>query len=137
VPFHVVPIEGTLMERTANLLVYSHDAAPRTRAVVRDSTEWPSIWRMVADTVPPPEVHFGDDGLILVATRGRLRSTGTITITSVRRCRSTGALVVTSVERGPGNGFTDMPDRGMSMVQVSRRELTHRKVFFRDLYVKR
>jgi hypothetical protein len=124
------------MERTANILEYADDVAPRTRTIVRDSSEWHATWRMVADTVPPPEVHFGDDGLILVATRGQLSGPKAIIVTSVRRCRSTGALVVTSVERQFGIR-TEAPARGMSMVRVARHELMHGEVLFRDLYVRR
>ena len=103
---------------------------PRTRAVVVDSATWPAVWHAAADTVPLPPVAFGDDGLMLVATRGYSMGTSTLDGKWIRRCRRTGVVVVATLENPPHVAGTAVLSRGMSLVRAPRRALEGARVVF-------
>jgi hypothetical protein len=125
---------GRIGERTAALESFP---GPRVRTVVIDSMKWPEVWRAAADTVPPPPVTFGNDALILVATRAYPAGPSSLSVKWIRRCKRTGVIVVANVETGFFSiANVAQPSRGMALVRVPRRALDSARVVFRDFHSK-
>ena len=103
---------------------------PAARLVVLDSTEWPGVWRQLADTFPLPPVAFNNDALIVAATATSMRGQTELTVRAIRQCRINGHVVVALqiISRGPV--LTDAPSRGLAAARVSRSALSNASVLF-------
>jgi len=106
---------------------------PRTRNVILDSLAWPSAWHTAVDTVPAPAVAFGNDALVLVATRTYTVGPFNLDVVAIRRCRATEVIVVAVEETGLHGGLEDHGSRGLRVVRVHRAAVAGKQVKFVDL----
>jgi hypothetical protein len=122
IPFERVDLSGVehITPREDAALI----SGPRMFAVIEDSTTWPAIWRVVADSMKPFPVTFGAGVLVLAATNTYDNAPADLQITSIRLCRRTGVAVVTTRETRPG-GITAVQfrRRGIDLVRVPREHL--------------
>lgn len=108
-------------------------SGPKTRLVIRDSSQWATAWRQAVDTVPPPAVEFGSDALVLVATKTYGHGPSRLVVESIRRCRANRAIVVATRETWPHGGGEDYGSRGLAVIRVPRNVVTNVPVTFVEL----
>jgi hypothetical protein len=106
----------------------------KTSTVILDSLTWPSAWRAAVDSAPVPDIPFGDDALMLVATEVSNHGPLGIDINAIRECRLTRAIVVGVQQIVPG-GSTSAPEvqRAIRIVRLKRSALAGHQVKFVDL----
>jgi hypothetical protein len=134
IPFDSVYLGPAYDEAIGNSRVLK---GPRAREVVRDSAQWPVVWRRLVDRVPVYPVAFGDDAIIFVATQTYGGGPTLLRVAGLRRCRATGRVVAAIQELNPRGFPHDVPTRGLAAVRVRRSLLGDGLVSFVSLPVDR
>jgi hypothetical protein len=121
IPFERVDLRDAqpVVPRMDSTLIYG----PRMFAVIEDSTTWPAVWSVAADSMKPFPVTFGTGVLVLAATTTYGTAPANLRITSIRRCSRTGVTVVSTTETRPSSAVpmaVMMRRRGIDLVRVPR-----------------
>lgn len=105
---------------------------PRARVLVNNPAEWAALWKTIGDTLPLPEVSFGDSALIVVASEEFPTGPNRVEIEDVRRCRDTGQIVV-YLRLHTRQGGYDYSDRSIRAALLGKSRIGGRPLAFVDL----
>jgi hypothetical protein len=106
---------------------------PAARRLVVDSASWPAIWRELIDTSAAYPIAFGNDAIILVATRVFGNSPTRVRVSGVRQCISTSQVIV-QVELTRDGDFEDIASRAFAAARISRALLNGSQIVFLDVW---